>query len=92
MNPQWQRYKELELIPDSVLEPGHPESQMFQFERVWQSIANIFIPEYEPEVCQTTNPLGENCWSIYDPSTRRTAYLESEIAVRLWLNQYYGID
>jgi hypothetical protein len=92
MNPQWQRYKELELIPDSVLEPGNHESQMFQFERAWQAIANIFIPEYEPEVSQTTSQGGEICWSIYDPSTKRTSYFESEIEVRLWLNQYYGID
>jgi hypothetical protein len=91
MNPHWQLYKELELIPDSVPEPGSQSDLIFRFEQVWNSISNIFTPDYEPDVWQTVDREGEDRWCVYETHTRRTLYFESEDELRNWLNQYYGI-
>lgn len=39
---------------------------------------------------QKINRNGSTYWSLYDPTTGRSAYLSSEQEVRIWLEQRYN--
>lgn len=41
----------------------------------------------EPEVRQTLDQTGQTWWTVYDPLTGQTAYLESEAEVQIWLEE-----
>ena len=41
----------------------------------------------EPEIRRTLDKLGQAWWHVYDPCTGRTAYLESEADVQVWLEE-----
>ena len=41
----------------------------------------------EPEVRQTLDQKGQTWWTVYDPLTGQTAYLESESEVQIWLEE-----
>ncbi|PSB24546.1 hypothetical protein [Stenomitos frigidus] len=41
----------------------------------------------EPEVRRTLDRTGQAWWTVYDPSTGQTAYLESEAEVQIWLEE-----
>jgi hypothetical protein len=137
MKTWWQRYKELELIPDAVPEPqANALSMAAPLQRFWRSllgsptqkpvdedrIASLerclaldmakhrpagirgtwhqlrsFLGQLwlegnstalkEPEIWQTLGRDGTLWWHVYDPMTGRTADLESEEEVRIWLEE-----
>lgn len=41
----------------------------------------------EPEVRRTLDQTGQTWWTVYDPLTGQTAYLESESEVQIWLEE-----
>ncbi|XHX77457.1 MAG: hypothetical protein RBJ76_23940 [Stenomitos frigidus ULC029] len=41
----------------------------------------------EPEIRRTLDQAGQSWWQVYDPLTGRTAYLESEAEVQVWLEE-----
>lgn len=41
----------------------------------------------EPEIRRTLDKMGQFWWHVYDPCTGRTAYLESEADVQVWLEE-----
>lgn len=100
MNPQWQRYRELELILDTPLKsnkarrsaqsPAHSAQKTPWWQRLWQVIDVVFFRDLEPQVWQTTDSeTGQVCWHIYDPETGKTHHLQSDLEVRQWLEKLF---
>lgn len=94
MSPQnvkktkWEIYKELELIPDSVPQPGAgPLRVAAWLWSLWQSLATAMTRDCEPQIRQSLDPSGQLWWDAYDPITGKTTYLESEDEVYRWLDQ-----
>lgn len=135
MKTQWQIYKELELLPDSIPQPG-ADNRLFalHLNKVWRVLSNTLpakLPheqqvEYleqclvldcgyylagnntwqklwtllnqllwqpqshtEPRIWQRLDRAGYTWWHVYDPTTGRTAQLESEEAVQIWLEERF---
>ncbi len=60
MNVQWQRYKELELIPDIISAPKR-RFELFPLATAWRSLVNALMWEHFYE--QRTDYL-ERCWQL----------------------------
>jgi len=58
MNVQWQRYKELELVPDTISAPKR-RFELFLLAAAWRSLVNALMWEHFYE--QRTDHL-ERCW------------------------------
>lgn len=58
MNVQWQRYKELELVPDTISAPKR-RFELFFLAAAWRSLVNALMWEHFHE--QRTDYL-ERCW------------------------------
>lgn len=92
MKTQWEVYKELELISDVAAEPEVTSQNLsLWLSRLWQALAKAVTEGNEPRVWQTVSRAGDIYWHIYDPKTGCTTHLASEMAVRQWLDSYYGI-
>lgn len=136
MKTQWQIYKELELLPDSIPQTGaanclfalhlnkvwrvlsntlsvklpHDEQRVEYLERCllldcgryvavnnsWQKLWTVlnqllWQPQScpEPQIWQRSDRAGYTWWHVYDPITGRTAQLESEEAVQIWLEERF---
>ncbi|MBD2092096.1 hypothetical protein H6F67_19800 [Microcoleus sp. FACHB-1515] len=80
MNPQWQRYRELELIPDSAPAPRQAKFQLgLPLTAAWRSLLNALAREQFYE--QRTEYL-ERCWML----NYEAPYAgESKALHKLWL-------
>ena len=63
MNVQWQQYKELELIPDSISAPKRHRFKLFPLDAAWRCLVNALMWEHLYE--QRTDYL-ERCWQLND--------------------------
>jgi hypothetical protein len=89
---QWQLYKRLELIPDSVSQPRAGLAGVADWlGQVWRSLA-IFGGSSEPNIWQTMDRHGNLWWHAYDPATGQTSYLSSEEEVLIWLDQRHSFS
>lgn len=89
---QWQLYKKLELIPDSVAQPKAGLSSVVEwFANVWHALV-ISESSNEPDIWQTLDRHGNVWWHAYDPMTGQTSYLSSEAEVLMWLDQRHGVS
>ncbi len=89
---QWQLYKKLELIPDSVVQPTTGFARIIEwFANLWHSVT---IPgkTSEPAIWQTMDRYGNLWWHAYDPATGQTSYLSSEDEVLMWLDQRHSFS
>jgi hypothetical protein len=69
----WQRYKQLELIPDTVADP---ESSSFRLMAPlslgWRLLINALVREH---LCEQRTEYWERCWAIdYTPADPETAH------------------
>ena len=69
MNVQWQRYKELELIPDTISAPKR-RFELFPLATAWRSLVNALMWEHFYE--QRTDYL-ERCWELNEQENRSLA-------------------
>jgi hypothetical protein len=90
---QWQLYKQLELIPDSVAQPktGLLANIGEWFANLWHSLTSSSRTN-EPDIWQTTDRYGNLWWRAYDPVTGQTSYLSSEDEVLMWLDQRHSFS
>jgi hypothetical protein len=89
---QWQLYKKLELIPDTVPQPKAGLAGFVQqFGRVWRSL-EILGCSGEPNIWQSMDRHGNLWWHAYDPATGQTSYLSSEEEVLMWLDQRHSFS
>lgn len=89
---QWQLYKRLELIPDSVAQPKTGLLGVTEwFANLWRSLI-ISDSTNEPDIWQTTDRHGNLWWHAYDPVTGQTSYLSSEEEVLMWLDQRHSFS
>lgn len=87
---QWQLYKQLELIPDSVPQPTARFAGIGEwFANVWRFLG-ITENTSEPDIWQTMDRHGNLWWHAYDPTTGQTTYLSSEEEVLMWLDQRHS--
>jgi|GEM_PF-1557662 len=91
MRPQWVRYKQLELIPDSLTEPTLqlPPVQRW-LRRLWRSLTCRLLMGEEPGICHIYDRQGHPCSMIYDPSTGRTITFRSDEEFLHWYNQRFS--
>jgi hypothetical protein len=54
---------------------------------VWKYLMHHLLNGHEPRVWQKRNAAGEILYCAYDPYTRRSASLTSDIDLRIWLEQ-----
>ncbi len=90
---QWQLYKRLELIPDSVEQPKSGLAGMA--ERFVSSLGRFLGNSNdvkEPDIWQTLDRHGNLWWHAYDPATGKTSYLSSEEEVLMWLDQRHSFS
>lgn len=102
MKRQWQRYKELELIPDQPQAKlaGQPRlTKSITYSRrtrtswlktLWEIIDVALLRNLESRVWQSVDSnTGQTRWHLYDPASGRTRSLSSEAEVRQWLEQVF---
>jgi hypothetical protein len=102
MNRQWQRYKELELIPDQPLGNRVNPPTMVQsatgsstvprswLRALWEIIDIALLRNLESRVWQRIDPhTGKTQWHIYDPASGQTQRLNSTTEVCQWLEQVF---
>jgi hypothetical protein len=100
MKNQWQRYKELELIPDELrLKPfpttmqitvKYPKPRQSWLKALWQVVDIILLRDLEARVWQSTDPqTGRSRWHFYNPETGLTQHLNSEAEIRQWLEKVF---
>lgn len=53
----------------------------------WKYLMHHLLNGHEPRVWQKRNAAGEILYCAYDPHTGRSAYLTSDIDLRIWLEQ-----
>ncbi len=70
MNVQWQRYKELELVPDHISAPKRRHFELFPLAMAWRSFVNALMWEHFYE--QRTEYL-ERCWQLNEQENRPLA-------------------
>ncbi|WP_009633144.1 hypothetical protein [Synechocystis sp. PCC 7509] len=69
MNVQWQRYKELELVPDNISAPKR-RFELFPLAAAWRSLVNALMWEHFYE--HRTDYL-ERCWELNEQENRSLA-------------------
>ena len=70
MNVQWQQYKELELVPDTISAPKRRYFNLFPLAAAWRSLVNALVWEHFYE--QRTDYL-ERCWELNEQENRSLA-------------------
>lgn len=81
MNVQWQRYKELELVPDTISAPKRHRFELFPLVAAWRSLVNALMWEHFHE--QRTEYL-ERCWQLNEQENTG----KSEVSLtlqKLWM-------
>lgn len=67
------------------------QSQQFLYQQVWEKwIVYPLTRSGEPQVWKKCDRQGNIVYQVYDPYTRTSANLESEQAVRIWLESRYS--
>lgn len=95
MKASWKRYKELELIPDSMWESVLREAKLKRLKspswvnKIWNGIVNLLTKESEPCIREKRDRDGYVWWEVYDPLTGRTSCFSSRAEVLAWLDQRY---
>ena len=95
MKTKCEIYKELELIPDSVLDPKfHYLSKRVSslrnwFNTFWDILRDWLISNSEPHICEMRDRDGAVFWRVYDPVTKTTHSFSSRNAVVDWLESRY---
>ncbi len=78
------------LIPRSQLRQILEVSKRFLYQEIWEK--RILYPltrAGEPQVWQKCDRHGNVFYHVYDPISQTSACLESEQAVRIWLESRY---
>jgi hypothetical protein len=78
--------QELELISQPV---SRSHSLTNWLHHCWTALIQALTDNLQPCVRKTIAASGEQRWYIYDPFNGKTAYLNSEVEVREWLDQRY---
>lgn len=90
---RYQRYKELELIPDQPVPPlflQSPQPAKSWLRKLWDVLDAALLRDLEGRVWQSTDvQTGQTCWHLYNPNTGKTYHLNSEAEVRHWLQQLF---
>lgn len=90
MNKNWLTYQELELIPDSMLEPERPPASLGEwFSHLWKAIQHSFFEEEVPVVYRTVDPSGLAWWKLYDPKTNQSIVLMSDDSFQSWIKRHH---
>lgn len=95
MKTKWETYKELELIPDSVLEPrfhylSKQASSIWNWLNIiWDILNDWLIYNSEPHIYEMRDRDGTVFWRVYDPVTKNTYSFSSRNEVVDWLESRY---
>jgi hypothetical protein len=55
-----------------------------------QVLRSMFFVRDEPKLRQSIDRDGNQIWQIFDPTTNQTIWLDSETAVRIWLDRRFN--
>jgi hypothetical protein len=91
-NPNWELYKELELIPDAMWESVLAEAKRCSkswgwLRSVWAFLANSLIENPEPRIQERCDRHGCMTWEVYDPTTGTRHCFSSKAEVLAWLER-----
>lgn len=94
MKSKWAVYKELELIPDEVMDPRALWPTLQGWGRQFLAVVlNSMSSSKTYQIWKKTDGIGHTWWYVYDPSTQRTHYFSSENEVRVWIeSRYYSSE
>jgi hypothetical protein len=73
------------IVPNET--PQQKQSNASWLSCAWQYLMHHLLNGHEPRVWQKRNTAGEVFYRAYDPYTGRSAYLTSDIDLRIWLEQ-----
>ena len=84
------------IHPEAPYVPDSPTNNssigigvLSRLQRVWQFITDSLSHPSELEVRETYDRSGNLWWYVYDPKTGRSAWLDSEDEVRIWIEKNY---
>jgi hypothetical protein len=94
-NPNWERYKQLELIPDAMWEAVLAEAKQHSklqhwLNLVWAFLVDCLIENTEPRIREKRDRRGCISWEAYDPTTGTTHCFSSKAEVLAWLEQRHS--
>jgi hypothetical protein len=81
---------EVNYLPDD--QPNEPSSYVnvsSWLSKVGQFITDRLFQPAELEIQTTYDRCGNLWWYVYDPETGRSAWLDSEDEVRIWIEKNY---
>jgi hypothetical protein len=59
--------------------------------QLWDSALTYFASSAEPSIRFERTGYGRSQWTAYDPTTQQSVTIDSELEMRIWLeNRYYG--
>ncbi|WAL62426.1 hypothetical protein [Thermocoleostomius sinensis] len=92
-NLNWERYKQLELIPDAMWEATLDEAKQHSKSQgwlnlVWDFLVDCLIETTEPRI-REKHDRHHKCisWEAYDPTTGTTHCFSSKTEVLAWLER-----
>jgi hypothetical protein len=57
--------------------------------RIWSFVVDTLKKSSELQIREMTDRAGNTWWNVYDPTTGRSAWLDSEDEVRIWIEKNY---
>lgn len=90
-------YARLELISAQSSEPLlYPPQHLSQrpllahvAQKVWRSLSAFATGNHEPQIHRRRDRQGNTYFWVYDPTSQQSQILDTEQAVRAWLEQRY---
>lgn len=84
---------ELELLPDTA-SGVHAAAFVLPtlpawLSQVWNWLNKALFEEPELQIREMSDRVGNTWWHIYDPRTGKTAWLDSENEVLIWIEKNY---
>ncbi len=56
---------------------------------IWKYIVTAMANGHEPRIWKSTDRAGNTWWHGYDPITDQTVCLDSEVEMRVWIEERY---
>jgi hypothetical protein len=78
------------IVPfDSSIRYRRSPDKASIWERFWDALFKVLIPNSEPRITQSRGPNGDESYQVYDPATGASKTFGSELETRIWLDRRF---
>jgi hypothetical protein len=73
----------------SIQPPNLSDRLTSRLQNIWQRLIGFAIGNTEIKIWKSQTSTGAQLWHIYDPAIDQSICFQSEVEVRVWLEQRY---